>query len=953
MASVYSSTSSTSSTSSIRGYGGLASGLDTDSLIESMTYATRAKIAKQKQKVQSYEWKQEATRSISDKLVTLSRSYTSYTSSTNLSSTNFWAKSDVSTVGKYKSYVSATGSSSSVDSVSILGVKQLAKQASMSSSSTVSDGALITGDINILDSSGNQVTESVSNLEGQSLTFKYGSTKYSVSLGTGTSTDGYTYDYSTGDSAVESITKSLQKISMGDGKTLADVISVTASSSGSDYTLNMKSTDTAGNTIKITGGSQTALEALGIVATGGSIDDLSDSDKTITSDGFSSTITGRQDLFTDKTFAERVGGKNVKFTYNGTASTLTFMTQSELEEKLSGLSSKTNADALKVVADDLQTKLNKAYGTGRISVSVDGDQLSFKTTDPSSGKDDTSSILTITSGSTGVVGKTGALKVNYGESNRLNLSSTLADSGLKGITTALSGKKTDATYFTGAYKALEAMESLGSKISDSTSFTDLKKLIKSNNSGLTDTEISKINQAIDYFDTEGGASTVSELKTSMGDYVEERQLNLTINGEEIKGLSYSSTLSEIINAVNTSDAGVTMSYMSTTDKFSLVSTAGGVAGDVKIEGSDAAMLFGTKGTDYTVTAGQDAIISVKYDGSDEVVELTRGSNSFNMDGLTVAVTGTFGYEYVKDSTNGNYVLNDDGSYSKIADTTKLYNEDGTEATDGAYVKTEAGDLVKASNGIYSSTAKNNTDVVTFDATVDSDAIVDAVSAMIDSLNEIITEVNDQVSKKPDRDYQPLTDEQKEEMTEDQITAWEAKAKAGNLFADSDLRTLSDNLRSLLSNDYNFKNSLSTYGISVSDDYSDNGKLVLDEATFTAALKTNADDIKALFTDTADDSSGSKGGLMARISTITEKYASTSGATKGILIESAGSTYAPNSILSNYMQTRIDDLNDYIERLQDKLETEQDRYISQFSNLETTISQLNSQSSWLSSSTSSS
>jgi len=948
MASVYSSTSSTSSTSTIRGYGGLASGLDTDSLIESMTYATRAKIAKQQQKVQTYEWKQEATRSISDKLVNLSRSYTSYTSSTNLSSTSFWARSNISTVGTYKSYVSATGTSSTVDSVSILGVKQLAKQASMSSSTSVSDGALTTGDITILDSSGNQVSESVSNLEGQSLTFKYGSTKYSVSLGTGTTTDGYTYDYSTGDSAVESITKSLQKISMGDGKTLADVISVTASSSGSDYTLNMKSTDSAGNTIMITGGSQTALEALGIVTSGGSIDDLSDSDKTISEDGFSTTITERQDLFTDKTFAERVGGMNVKFSYNGTASTLTFMTQSELEEKLSGLTS--NADALQVVADDLQTKLNKAYGTGRVTVSVDGDQLSFKTTDPSTGEEDTSSILTITSGSTGVVGKYGALKVNYGESNRLNLSSTLADSGLSGISTALSGKKT-TTYFTGAYKALEAMDSLGSKISDDTTLTDLKTLIKSNDSSLTDTEISKINQAIDYFESQG-AATVSELETSMEDYVEERQLNLTINGEEIKGLSYSSTLSEIISAVNSSDAGVTMSYMSTSDKFSIVSTAGGVAGDVKIEGTDAAMLFGTEGTDYTVTAGQDAIISVKYEGSDEVVELKRGSNSFNLDGLTVAVTGTFGYEYTKDSTNGNYVLNDDGSYSKIADTTKRYTEDGTEATDGTYVKTEAGDLVKASNGLYTYTAKNNTDAVTFSATVDSDAIVDAVSAMIESLNEVISEVNTQVSTKPDRDYQPLTDEQKEEMTDDQITAWETNAKAGILFADSDLRTLSDNFRSLLSGDYSFKSELATYGISVSDDYSDNGKLVFDEATFTAALKTNADDIKALFTDTADDSSGSKGGLMARITTITEKYASTSGSTKGILIEEAGSTYAPTSVLSNYYQSRIDDLNDYIERLQDKLETEQDRYISKFTSLETLVSQMNSQSSWLSSSTSS-
>lgn len=949
MASITSSTSTTSSASTIRGYGGLASGLDTDSLIESMTYATRAKIAKQKQKVQTYEWKQEAIRSISSKLVEFSRAYTSYTSSTNLSSANFWSKSLITSKGTYSSYVSASGTSSTVGSVSVLGVKQLAKQASMSSTSKVSDGALATGGISIVDSEGNLATEAVSNLEGQSLTFKYGSTKYSVSLGTGTTTDGYTYDYSTGESAVESIVKSFQKISIGDGKTLADVIEVTASSEGSDFTLNMKSTDTAGNTIKITGGSQTVLEALGIVESGGSIDNASDSVTTITSEGFSSDVTDRQDFFTDKTFAERVGGKTIKFTYNGTSSTLTFMTQAELEEAFGEADS--NSDALQAVADDLQTKLNKAYGTGRITVGVDGDQLTFKTTLPDTGEEDTSSVLAITSGSTGVIGQTGALKVAYGESNRVNLSASLADSGLKGIAAALEGKATDTTYFTGAYKALTAIDSLGSKITESTTIEELKSLIASNDSSLTDTELSKINQAIDYFESEG-ASTVADLKSSMESYVNERELDLKINGEEIKGLSYSSTLSEIISAINASDAEVTISYMSTSDKFSIISTAGGVAGDVTIDGDDAKMLFGEEGTDYSVIAGQDAIIAVQYEGSDEVVELRRGNNSFDLDGLTVAVSGAFGYEYVSDTAEGNYVLKDDGSYAKIADTTKRYNSDGEEVSDGEYVMTAAGDLVKASNGLYSYTADNNTDAVTFDAKVDSDKIADAVSAMIESFNEIIAEVYEQVTTKPDRSYAPLTDEQKEEMTDDQIAAWEAKAKAGILFADSNLRSLSDSLRFILSSGSSDKSLLESYGISVSDSYSDNGKLVFDETTFRAALETNSDDLKELFTKVADDSTGEKGGLMARITTITEKYASTTGATKGILIQQAGSTYAATSVLSNYMQTAIDDLEDYIERLQAKLETEQDRYINKFANLETLISQMNSQSSWLSSSFSS-
>ncbi|MEY8356457.1 flagellar filament capping protein FliD [Lachnospiraceae bacterium 54-53] len=892
MASISSSTNINAS--SIRGYGGLASGLDRDSLIESMTSATRAKIAKQQQKKQTNLWQQEAYRSISSKLVEFSKKYTSYTSSSNLSSAAFWAASNITALGTNSKYISVSGSSSLTSSMSVVGVKQLAKEASMNSVNTVSDGILSTGDINLVNSDGTLTEEAVSNLEGQSLYIKYGSKSLGVSLGSGTTSDGFTYDYSNGKSAVESFTKALKNVSIGDGKTLADVISVTASSEGSDYKLNMTSKDTAGNTIMLTGGSQAALEALGVVTSGQSIDNVSDTDKTISAGGFSSTIMDRQDFFTDKTFAERVGGKSISFTYNGTTKSISFMDQDKLEAALSGITD--NEDALEVIKNDLQTKLNKEFGTDRITVGVDGNKLTFNTTVPGTGADDTSSVLSISSGDTGVIGKSGALKVAYGESNRLNLTSALVDSGLDGIETALAGKTLDTNYFSGANKALEAIEALGSKVTESTTIDQLKSLIASNNPNMSDKDLSSINEAIDHFKTEG-ADTVDDLKSDMSSYVDERELKLTINGEKIKGLSYNSTLNEIINTINSSDADVTISYMKNADKFSIVSTAGGAAGSVDITGDDASMLFGTKDADYTVTDGQDAIVGVKYSGSDEVVELRRGNNAFSLDGLNITVNGKFGY-----------------------------NEDGSIIED--------------------------TEAITFSAKTDADKIVTAVSDMIKDFNEIIELVNSEVSTKPNREYEPLTDEQKEEMTDEQIEKWEEKAKTGLLFGDSDLRSLSDSLRFIFDSGSEEKAMLESFGISTSTSYGDNGKLVFDETKFRAALESNPDDLKELFTETKNDSTGDKGGVMARLTTITDKYAATTGATKGILIEKAGSTYAPTSILSNYLQKSIDSIDDYIERLQDKLETETDRYIKQFSNLETLISQMNSQSSWLSSSFSS-
>lgn len=959
MASIASSTNIGSSASSIRGYGGLASGLDRDSLIEGMTAATRAKIAKQQQKKQTYAWEQEAYRSISDKLVQFSRKYTSYTSSTNLSGANFWARSGITALGSNSKFINVSGSSSVVDNLSIVGVKQMAKDATMSSNNAVSDQTLNTGDINLINK------EDVSNLEGQYLYFKYGTKTVSVSLSSGTNSEGFTYDYSTAEKAKESITKCLQNVSVGNGKTMADVLTVETTDTGDgDFKVNLKtnSDDTSGNTLMLTGGSQTILNALGI----GDIKQLNDAQRTLSQSGFSQGVLNKQSMFTAKSFAERMGGKSVSFTYNGTTKSITFASQKEIEDMIRNAGGN-QQQAMNDIADDLQGKLDQAFGTGRISVKAQSGtgaaryQLSFETTIPGTGQPDKSSILALSSGDTGTLGKFGALKVEYGESNRVNLTSSMENSGLKNIKNSIDalkqayqatyGKAYDSTYFSGAIKTQELIDALGDEVTDSTTPEELKKLISDRYNGtLSDTVLSKVNDTIDYFE-QNGVTNVKDLSRDLKNYVDERELKININGVDIKGISYDSTLNDMINKINASDAKVKISYMKNADKFSIVSTDGGASGAINIGGSDAAMIFGTAGTDYTITEGQDAIIGVKYTGSDEVVELHRGSNAFNLDGLNITVSGTFGYKY-DSAANGSYVKTDDGNYEEIDDPSKRYTYNGSSYVldaAGTHVLTKDGNYVNAANGFFSLVQDPQSEEVTFDAKVDSDKIVDAVKDMIKDLNEIIQLVNDEVSTKPNRDYAPLTDEQKEELTEEQIEKWEKKAKAGSLFGDSDLRGLSDKLRFIFNTGSEEKSMLESFGISTSTNYSDNGKLVLDETKFRAALETNAEDLKELFTKTANTTTGEKGGFMARLTVITEKYASTSGATKGILIEKAGSTYAPTSILTNYLQKSIDSVDDYIERLQDQLETEQDRYISQFTTLETLISQMNSQSSWLSSS----
>ncbi|WP_185967663.1 flagellar filament capping protein FliD [Clostridium sp. HBUAS56010] len=811
MASVSSSTSGVGSASSLRGFGGLSSGLDRDSLIEGMTAATRAKIAKQQKSRQSLLWKQEAYQSVSSKLVEFANKYTSYLNpTTNLSSPSFWGRSSITALGENEKYVKVTGSSPSVNTISVAGVKQMAQQASKVSKGAVSGSALSTGGINM-------GKASVSNLEGGYITFQYGSKTYSVDMLTGED-----YDYSTSEGITSAIKESLKKVTIGNGQTLGDVIQVSVTGENEDMRLEFKLNEKDTNSLWVAGGNEKALDALGF----SNIKSMSDEERRIDSNGFSELVKGKQQVLSQElSFAERVADKSMSFTYNGVTKSIKFGSQEEIEKLFQG---KTDAEALDLVAEDMQKKLDDQFGKDRIDVRANGEKLEFRAMIPGSRGEETdengniqktikvdySSILSISSADRGILGSNGALNVSNGASNRLNLDVSILNSGL-----------------------------------DSLAGSDKKK---------------------------------------------SDPLKIKINDVEITGLTYGSSVNEIMNAINSSDAGVKVSYLKNADKFIFESTVDGAAGRVKFESTEEYKdMSGIFGTNFSETEGLDAIVSVKYGTNSDPIELVRGSNSFNLDGLNITVSGTFGYK-----------------------------EDNT---------------------------IDKTQEVTFSGKADGDKIVNALNDMIKDYNEIIELVNKQLTKKPNRDYSPLTEDQKNEMTEDQIKNWEDKAKEGILFNDSELRSLSDSLRFIFDAGSDDKALLSSFGISTSSNYGDKGKLVFNETEFRAALESRPEDIQKIFTKKEDTSDGQSDGLMAKLTEITDRYASTKGAVKGTLIEKAGSVYAPSNVLSNTLQKSIDSIDKYIKQLQTRLSDENDRYIKQFTNLEKVISQMNSQSSWLNSS----
>ena len=244
----------------------------------------------------------------------------------------------------------------------------------------------------------------------------------------------------------------------------------------------------------------------------------------------------------------------------------------------------------------------------------------------------------------------------------------------------------------------------------------------------------------------------------------------------------------------------------------------------------------------------------------------------------------------------------------------------------------------------------------------TDTVISNIKSFIEEYNKLIDMINGKVNEKYDRNYPPLTDEQKEEMKEKDIENWEKKAKTGLLRNDSILQQLTYTLRKAIYEPVKGTSlTLKDIGIS-SNSYQDYGKLHIDEDKLKNALLNNPDEVIKLLngvseaypTYSRDMTTEQKKeryentGVFQRMTDIFEDYITTkrnADGRKGILIEKAGI----ENDLSNTENLLYEELEDYDERIADmiqKLIRKEENYYKKFSNLEKILNQMNQQSAWL-------
>lgn len=606
MASITSLSNSSYNTSSIYGnrnvLSGLASGMDTESMIENAVSGIKLKIENLTKKRTRIEWQQEAYRSIIDKAVNFNNKYTSYSSKTNLLSQSFFSSAvNTAVMGTYKDKITASGKSSS--DIKINGVKQMAKAATY----TVSGLAGGMGDVSSVTGKEFDITKDldVSTVSG-SLTFQYGGKN-------GTS---FTINF-------DELENLNEMEGSNSAEKLANAINKKLSEVKYTYTKNgFQESTTADKAIKVTAnedGRITFSDGLG----NGNTVKISSSSGEMKKYASENVLSNPGDLTKKVPAYEYLGGtkgedgtwsggKELGITFNGTTKKISM---SDVMNRID-FSYDAAEDKGTQFKKALQAELDDAFGKDKIRVNNTDGKLSFETDEGS----------TLSLGGSAVE----ALGFQSGDSNFINpgkkLSDILGDKGesvftqdnrLKGAGGATEHKRADGTSYyldkagnrvdKDGYrvdndgKAIYDFQVNGAHINvtEDTTLESLMNSINSNASAGMKVSYSKLTNEFKFTATETGANSKIEFG-GLGKA-------LFVSGEHSANDSFAETYGLGLGEGESSATGT------------------------KIDVPEFASSY---------TAGQDAVMDVTINGKN-FSDFTRASNSFEIDGLTINVKGEF------------------------------------------------------------------------------------------------------------------------------------------------------------------------------------------------------------------------------------------------------------------------------------------------------------------------
>lgn len=340
-----------------------------------------------------------------------------------------------------------------------------------------------------------------------------------------------------------------------------------------------------------------------------------------------------------------------------------------------------------------------------------------------------------------------------------------------------------------------------------------------------------------------------------------------------------------------SKMGVSANFDAKQGRFYINASSTGAEYDFELTSSDSSaldLLGLSKSAGATKVDAQDAII--EYNG----VEYVGSSNTFELNGLTITAKGVT------------------GTYDK---------ETGTFTNDSP---------------------------ISVDVGTDVDGVYNTIKNFVKKYNELIDEMNTLYNEsKPE--YEPLTDEERSQLSDTQIEQWEKKAKTGILRRDETINELLSSMRTILNKGVTVTDkdgneqtvTLASLGI-VTGDYSEKGKLHIMGDADDAAYASETNKLKAALENNPEIFSQAFVGDKENPGIGAQLYSS--------LTKAMGRSESSHS-LTFYdditLDDKIDDKDDEIDKWQEKLQKLEDKYYDQFAAMESAMAAMQSQQSYIS------
>ena len=345
---------------------------------------------------------------------------------------------------------------------------------------------------------------------------------------------------------------------------------------------------------------------------------------------------------------------------------------------------------------------------------------------------------------------------------------------------------------------------------------------------------------------------------------------------------------------------------------------------------------------------------------DDIGDMIKKINSINT-GAKLSyskVEDKFVLQSENEGTLNNITLDTDETvsfFSKLS----IADGDNRTAAKNAIMVIDGVEIVKSTNSFtmdgisYTLNEEYSGEDIKIKINQNTEAVYDFIAGFVGKYNDLIEDLNSRISEVRDYDYAPLTDAEKEEMTEEQIEKWENVAKRGILRSDTTIDSLLTKMRqSLYESVEDVGLTLKDIGITSSDEYKDRGKLEIDDSALKDAIENNYSEMVRLFTNESDieysDDNRSErykeNGLAYRLHDLIKDYVRTTRDTdgnKGILLEKAGKE-GDVSYFTSILTEKIAEYDVRIEETLDYLAEKENYYYRMFANMEAALAQMNSQ-----------